>query len=572
MKKFFVTLLLTMCLIPCAFILSACGGGDGNSSKISIHMVKTTDPGVESIYVYDASEHSENSSHSYLSWTSGLPDQYGRIPKGKDYIVIIHLNDGYDYGNLQVKIEFEDKDGKAQEDVSDLLKIENLLSICGSEHASEFSESKEKGVAWQISKDAVNKIRVSLIGSAEQEQYSLSISQESGESYENIVNHNALRFSIDIDNVALKNQAQSSEFTASEFVDMLDIVQNREYVYGSNVTIKVWFNNGVPFNDWNFVKYYNAYDEHYTTLAFDQLYYETETGKTIYNVDIHENTALQLDWKGEEDVDYDAVKLEIIIGSNGYSAVETLTHNEIEQNGAIYTINNVSEFEYDLLVSGASELYFCENSEATALTRNQKIEMFTYVDGTLTCDLGIVSPMFYAEEMVDGGQRLRFNRGNTYTITVNFNAEKVKQDNSLSKIALKYMCQGEEFDREYVLPNQDYVHIIIHEISGSAMEIDNGGLIVYDPSAEDIRLGIAFDIFPPIEGTSDRTKFEKIVVSNGTNSFDITYDADNCKFVATSTIDGLTTTIEGDLRFILSADFLSQNTELTFTIYVKDNL
>ena len=31
-------------------------------------------------------------------------------------------------------------------------------------------------------------------------------------------------------------------------------------------------------------------------------------------------------------------------------------------------------------------------------------------------------------------------------------------------------------------------------------------------------------------------------------------------------------TIEGDLRFILSADFLSQNTELTFTIYVKDNL
>lgn len=557
MKKKILSFVFAICLIiPCAFIMTACGG-----NNMKVRLLKITDPGVKSIIVYDASEHAGNRSHSYATCIreEGL-DREGRLPKENEYLVIIDLEEGYDYGDLQLKVT-----GEEYVDIMDLDKISNLLASISNPNYVDFEDSTLKGVLWRVGADAVDEIEVSLLGEAQKSRHTLSISQ--GEStYQDVANYQDLRLSLYVDNVVAKNADLVSEFAPADFLNFVnEYTTGKTFEYGQMITIKVWFDDSiVVFNNGSFVNVYDSAFGSYDPIAWEDRYYDTEMDASIYKFEIKKNTSVQLEWYdgSMNSVDYDTISLSYSDFANYYKEAEnTIVHNDVLDVNAIFEIANVTELDYEILMKNYTTVIVNYN---TTLTQAQKQSMFSYDDGKLVVNAGILLPINYNRIVGDGKRSFSDQSKNNFILEAEIDREAVFADNTVKTVKVRQFHNGVEFSDEFevpTLPEGARLELMLLPETETATELGNNAFAFDGMQAEYIRLNVMY--FPADASDTNNNLIQKIVVSDGTNSFDLTFNGEI--FVGTSTIEGLT---YEDGFFIFSTAGIDRIDTLSFDFHI----
>lgn len=563
-NKFFSLVIAFLLIVPCLFLVTACGG-----NNMSVVIKHTTDPGVKLLTVYDGDSLTGNSTHTYVAYeASEGKDKSGQIEKGKNYVVVIELVEGYDYGDLKLKVTGDDS-----EDTMHLDKVDNLLRSIDNQNYTDFEDSTLQGVVWRVGEDAVNKIEVELIGATEKIQYNLAISNGT-RTHESVVNNEDLRMSLYIDNVALKNAEQQSVFTPEEFLEFVDTeVETKTFEYGQNAKIKVWFDGKTaPFNNRYFVTVYNTEYECWDSISWEDVYYDTQTGESVYNIDITKHTHIKLEWLSEyvENNDYDKVIAEMTnLEKQAEFSTNYFTHAQIEDTGAVFTFNNFKQVEYEIIMKEYTKITL---NDGYVLTQAQKEAMISYEDGVLSVNAGKTIPIMYERDVATGKKDM-FDREseNKYIFEVDVDANSVLEDTNVKTLKFKTIHNGKEFGNGYELTTLPEDHrldtMCSFEHGGeSIVRVANGvDIFAFDEVPDEARLGYGFWYYPGDVTEARHDLIEKVTISDGENSFDVTVDTEDGYFIGTSTIEGLT--LEEGWFTITKAAFERIDT-LTLTVYI----
>ena len=563
-NKFFSLVIAFLLIVPCLFLVTACGG-----NRMSVVIKHTTDPGVKLLTVYDGDSLTGNSTHTYVGYkASEGKDKSGQIEKGKNYVVVIELVEGYDYGDLKLKVT-----GDGSEDTMHLDKMDNLLRSIDNQNYTDFEDSTLQGVVWRVGEDAVNKIEVEFIGATEKIQYNLAISNGT-RTHESVANNEDLRMSLYIDNVALKNTEQQSVFTPEEFLEFVDTeVETKTFEYGQNAKIKVWFDGKtVPFNNRYFVTVYNSEYEYWDLISWEDAYYDTQTGESVYNIDITKHTHIKLEWLSEyvENNDYDKVIAKMTnLEKQAEFSTNYFTHAQIKDTGAVFTFDNFKQVEYDIIMKEYTQITL---NDGYVLPQAQKEAMISYEDGVLSINAGKTIPIMYERDVATGKKDMSDGESeNKYFIEVDVDANSVLEDTNVKTLKFKTIHNGKEFGNGYQLTTLPEGHRIEARCSfeqggESIVRVANGvEIFAFDEVPDEARLGYGLWYYPGDVTEARHDLIERVTISDGENSFDVTVDTEYGFFIGTSTIEGLT--LEEGWLIITKAAFERIDT-LTLTVYI----
>ena len=111
MKKKFLTFLFAICLIlPCAFMLTACGGDGDKNFNVNINTFKNSmqtelQDGVKEIRLVDATGMEDYTIGTHIGDELGLEVKKFEVEKGKKLVLLVTLEPGYEINDVTIKAD-----------------------------------------------------------------------------------------------------------------------------------------------------------------------------------------------------------------------------------------------------------------------------------------------------------------------------------------------------------------------------------------------------------------------------------------------------------------------------------
>ena len=111
MKKKFLTFLLAICLIiPCAFMMTACGGDGDKNFNVNINTFKNSiqtelQDGVKEIRLVDATGIGNYTTGTHIGDELGLEIKKYEVEKGKKLVLLVTLEPGYEINDVTIKAD-----------------------------------------------------------------------------------------------------------------------------------------------------------------------------------------------------------------------------------------------------------------------------------------------------------------------------------------------------------------------------------------------------------------------------------------------------------------------------------
>ena len=111
MKKKILTFLFAICLIlPCAFMLTACGGDSDKNFNVNINTFKNSmqtglQDGVKEIRLVDATGMEDYTICTHIGDELGLEVQKFEVEKGKKLVLLVTLEHGYEINDVTIKAD-----------------------------------------------------------------------------------------------------------------------------------------------------------------------------------------------------------------------------------------------------------------------------------------------------------------------------------------------------------------------------------------------------------------------------------------------------------------------------------
>lgn len=614
MKKKILSLIFAMfLLIPCAFLLTACGD-DGKYLKIKL--VDSNDVGVAGLHIEDADELSGSSSHGYFTWDKDSNYCDSMIPKEKNYIVFIDLKPGYNMGSLTMYVNGEERS---------LRRLSSALQMIGNPNYLDFAYDDEANVMvdlWSVKADAVNEITITFKGQTELEKYDVKVSEINNISRTMIQNYQDLRFAFSINGEEkLKENATFEDFS-EYFLDKGYWIE--DLIYGDQLVFKVWFEGGiVPFNNAELFSTYETNDGDSWYNACTKSYFDDATGKSVYIFDIYGGKKINMFWtrenKTEQTINYNQVSLSLRFDNYTFNADEIYTFEQIKAkfDNSEYVTFNIPNFKS--IDKSVIERYMSMEIGYGKVTSENR-PLIELRDGTLKFSFSRYAYNYYLNNLIfeDEGQdhtlankpRLLWagdylENPNEYRVECYYKNENFYEQLTADKnwttpiVKFSHIYDGQEFNYgnfEFEDRSNIHTNFNVSEESNAHASLFDSNVLLLDTTKSDITFDMGFWFFPiPDENgssTADITYFEKITISMGENSFDITVASEEIEdpdlgiftyyyFVAgASTIPDLTIVTHEDndaidgnsVRFTISNELcdINANNEIKITYHLKN--
>lgn len=551
-KKLLSFVFALLVMIPCAFLLTACGD-DGNYMKIKI--VDSHDAGVVGIRLEDADELTSTSSHGYFTWDKDSNYCDSMVPKEKNYIVFIDLKPGYAMGSLTMYVNGEERS---------LRRLSSALQMIGNQNYIDFAYDDEANVMvdlWTVKADAVDEITITFKGRTELEKYDVKVSEINNISRTKIQNYQNLRFAFSINGEEkLKENATFDDFS-EYFLDKGYWIN--DLVYGDQLIFKVWFEGGiVPFNNAELFSTYETNDSESWYTSCRKSYFDDATGKSVYIFDIYGGEKISMFWtpdnQTEQTINYNQVSLRLTlegINNSDFTATESYTFEEIknkfdnEQN-VTFTIQNFKAINAKILQSNFVALDVNYNK----ITNNEKAQIISYDNETNVLTLTFkYTYQYYSGNLIFNDQdedhdlankpRLMSDyrdNPNEYLLRFYHDTENLYQNlitdgnwQVTPVIKLTHEYNGTEFIHDYEFEDQSHIHKMLWMEEDVQATVLNDSIMVLDGDdlvGDGITFEMSFDFFPTptldengdYSSRGDLSRFEKITVTVGETKFDIT--------------------------------------------------
>jgi len=554
-KKLLSFVFALLVMIPCAFLLTACGD-DGNYMKIKI--VDSHDAGVVGIRLEDGDELSSSSSHGYFTWNKDWDYCDSMVPKEKNYIVFIDLRPGYAMGSLTMYVNGEERS---------LRPLSSALQMIGNQNYIDFAYDDEANVMvdlWTVKADAVDEITITFKGRTELEKYDVKVSEINNISRTKIQNYQDLRFAFSINGEEkLKENATFDDFS-NYFLDKGYWIN--DLVYGDQLIFKVWFDGGiVPFNNAELFSTYESIEGESWYTSCRKSYFDDATGKSVYIFDIYGGEKISMFWtpdnQTEQTINYNEVSLRLTlegINNSDFTATESYTFEEIknrfdnEQN-VTFTIPNFKAINAKILQSKFVTLDISYNE----ITNSEKAQIISYDNTTnvLTLTFNKYTYQYYLGNLIfnDQGEdhdlankpRLMSDyrdNPNEYLLRFYHDSENLYHNlitdgswQGTPVVKLTHEYNGTEFNFDYGYEFEDQSHIqkvLWMEEDVQATVLNENIMVFYgDDLVKNggITFEMSFNFFPAptldengeYSSTGDPSRFEKITVTIGETKFDI---------------------------------------------------
>lgn len=559
-KKLLSFVFALLVMIPCAFLLTACGD-DGKYLKIKL--VDSNDVGVAGLRIEYADELSGSSSHGCFTWDKDRNYCDSMIPKDNNYIVFIDLKPGYDMGSLTMCVN-----GEARS----LRRLSSALQMIGNPNYIDFAYNDEANVMvdlWSVKADAVNEITITFEGQTELEKYDVQLTSINLNTRKYIKNYNDLRFAFSINGEEkLKENATFDDFSAY-FAQTSNWIN--DLTYGDQLIFKVWFEGGiVPFNNAELFSLYESIDGESWYTSCRKSYFDDATGKSVYIFDIYGREKINMFWTHEnqtyeeyETLDYDKVSLSLIlegINNSDFTAIESYTFEEIknkfdDEQNVTFTIPDFKAINAKILQSKFVALDISYNE----ITNSEKAQIISYDNMTkdLTLTFNKYTYQYYLGNLIfnDQGEDhnlankprlMSFNdyrvNPNEYSLRFYHDTENLYQNlitdvnwQVTPVVKLTHEYNGTEFNYNYEFEDQSHIHKTLWMEDDVQATVLNDNIMVFygdDLVGDGITFQMSFDFFPTptldengeYSSTGDLSRFEKITVTIGETKFNITVE------------------------------------------------
>ena len=554
-KKLLSFVFALLVMIPCAFLLTACGD-DGNYMKIKI--VDSHDAGVVGIRLEDADELTSSSSHGYFTWDKDWSYCDSMVPKEKNYIVFIDLRPGYEMGSLTMYVNGEERS---------LRPLSSALQMIGNQNYIDFAYDDEANVMvdlWTVKADAVDEITITFKGRTELEKYDVKVSEINNLSRTKIQNYQNLRFAFSINGEEkLKENATFDDFS-NYFLDKGYWIN--DLVYGDQLIFKVWFEGGlVPFNNAELFSTYESIEGESWYTSCRKSYFDDATGKSVYIFDIYGGEKISMFWtpdnQTEQTINYNEVSLMLTlegINNSDFTATESYTFEEIknifdDEQNVTFTIPNFKAINAKILQSNFVALDISYNE----ITNNEKAQIINYNNTTndLTLTFNKYTYQYYLCNLIFNDQGEDHNLANKprlmsdyrvnpneYLLRFHHDSENLYQNlitagywQETPVIKLTHEYNGTEFIHDYEFEDQSHIHKMLWmDEDVQATVLNDSIMVLYgdDLVGDGITFEMSFDFFPTptldergeYSSTGDLSRFEKITVTIGEAKFDITVE------------------------------------------------
>lgn len=570
MKKKLLSLVFALLvMIPCAFLLTACGNSD-RDKYMEVVVVGNDDPGIVGFYLEDADELTKYSSHSCFHWEKGEDTHGSMIPKGKNYLLMFELKPGYTYGDLHVYVNGEKRL---------LRKISYELEEIGNPNYVDFQDDEIYVDLWTVTTEAVNKITVTFGGQTELEKYDVQMSHISAASRTSIANCEDLRFSVTVNGEEELDQGEVVDglpegATFEQFEAYFAGIDNciTNLIYGDQIIFKVWFAGRLaPFNNADLFSTYEMDDTGYSWYnPCERSYFDPATGESVYIFNIESSESINMFWTHEnetyeeyETLDYNKVSLSLRlegINNSDFTAIESYTFEEIKnkfdnEENVTFSIPNFKAINAKILQSNFVALDISYNE----ITNSEKTQMISYdnVTNVLTLTFNKYAYQYYLGNLIfnDQGEDhnlankprlMSFNdyrvNPNEYSLRLyhdsenlydNLNTDGNWQETPVVKLTHEY--NGTEFNHDYEFEDQSHIHKTLWMEEDVQATVLNDNIMVFyggDLVGDGITFEMSFDFFPTptldergeYSSDSDLSRFEKITVTIGETKFNITVE------------------------------------------------
>ena len=563
MKKKLLSLVFALLvMIPCAFLLTACGGSD----TVIVSVKDPNDSGINSIEFYDIEEFNGFFSPMYFTWNEQYKEPY-YVPKGNTYLVVVSLKDSYIAGSLQLYINDE---------LHELRPLAQQLQQAGNSDYASYEDNTSVATIFDLNGSAPSEMEISFEGGTELKRYSLQF-ENAVPAYDpnkdqstiyRIANYEDLRFQVFRDSVHNDEWDQTYTLEPYDYASFSALCRqfnggSNKLNYGDKVIFHVWFDGQkTPFNNAGLFKIKSNYADFWQDLPY--VYYDGSTGKSVYMFEVDGNTELRIDWVYDneyiDEYNYDQAYLNFEMGDKYLTKLGPLTHAEIMESGAVYTIDGFSQNEYELLMKDYTEIRVLAYTPSY-LTQAQKEEIFSYdaETQTLTCNFGKKPAISYGNPYLDENNKYSMlkNFGSEDEYPNNFNLEcevdheQMHNDQSLKTLKFNHYYYGQNA-YDY---NNDTLILNSGSYAGTYFFDYNNGKHYTLFDDEDL-LQYCFYASLSVEGKL------QITVSDGINNMVIAYDYEQRLFVCQEeTITGVTVADAGGNQFFLNID-LTQNPNL----------
>lgn len=559
MKKKILSLIFALfLLIPCAFLLTACGD-DGKYLKIKI--VDSNDVGVTGLHIEDADELSGSSSHGYFTWDKDRNYCDSMIPKEKNYIVFIELKPGYNMGSLTMYVNGEERS---------LRRLSSALQMIGNPNYIDFAYDDEANVMvdlWSVKADAVNEITITFEGQTELEKYDVQLTSINLNARKYIKNYDDLRFAFSINGEEKLNENATFEDFSAYFAQTSNWIN--DLIYGDQLIFKVWFDGGiVPFNNAELFSTYESFDGDSWYNACTKSYFDDATGKSVYIFDIYGREKINMFWTDEnqtyeeyETLDYNKVSLSLTlegINNSDFTATESYTFEEIKnkfdnEENVTFSIPNFKAINAKILQSKFVALDISYNE----ITNSEKAQIISYDNETnvLTLTFNKYTYQYYLGNLIFDDQGEDHNLANKprlmsdyrvnpneYSLRFYHDSEKLYQNlitdgnwQVTPVVKLVHEYNGTEFNYNYEFEDQSHIHKTLWMEDDVQATVLNDNIMVFygdDLVGDGITFQMSFDFFPTptldengvYSSESDLSRFEKIAVTIGETKFNITVE------------------------------------------------
>ena len=374
MKKKFLTFLFAICLIlPCAFMLTACG----EKAKINVNIntfvgytAGTLKEGVEEIRLVDATSYSSNvyTDFPVISKDIGKEVTKFEVEEGSELILFMVLKPGYDINNVKIKTD----------------------GFGGTAHSLEVFDNFDPSGNWVYSfklTSSLNKeLFVVLEGTPARRMQTISLAQTNAQYFDQLkpgsgedvftaskVLENA-RLSL-TSKIGAHTQNYFSNISITDLREKINSNETFEVPAGSTLIFNVASNYELSYGNYAILNLYNS--EIYETLSYTQSF--NAVSSSLETV-CYENETITFDWtKFTSDSFISSIDFIIYIYENGGNNTSKYISSVKASNGTVllnreddYSVsfkeyfNNynsgikietpITKAEYTLLTDSASEL------------------------------------------------------------------------------------------------------------------------------------------------------------------------------------------------------------------------
>ena len=513
MKKSFLRVLMLVCLIiPCFFILSAC---KDENKEITFKFDLTSARNAEQfvgIDFYDINTYSKDNAEPVGSWTVGSDIEEVKFEKGVKYLCVLSASEHYELGELKIYI--------AGEEIT-LSKISDVLTEANNSAATDFTELNEcNAFCFTVDEKSQQTVDVSFSGKTQPKKYQITIRENLDYTKPGYA---PMIFQLSIDGEVVKNQAEQEFYNAEDFATIMKSLETMEFVAGTKLVVKAGFEDrNYTFNAGDFIDF----DAGRFNLYSFRSYYDEEEKLSFYTYNCNADIEIIFNnYAGDED--YTKAGLYMSgVASQVLDTPELIPVAEIVENGAVFTVEDFSLTDYKVMMKE----YTTAAINLNPLTQQQKEEIFSWSDGTLTCNFGKVTPIGYAFRYAPDvlpGKYLHTPNGNLYNVYFSVEEPALRQDNTIGKLGInvKYGEEVVNYGDMSFHEFQSGEHFSIeHETTQSCFRHMNSGdepkVALYDMAVETVEL-----------------RFRQVCGSNGTQVSKIELDIDGEKITLNIDMD-----------------------------------